>query len=136
MKIGKCVLHFFKDGDFAINPRDMFPGYSQMKWAKLFLGFYDNLKIVKELRDEKLVKLSFGCCLVQSEGKNIMLDTAVGIVDPIAPSKQDLRKALKAVGVDPCDVDYVVYSHLHRDHTGWTMVFNENNEIVPLFKNA
>jgi hypothetical protein len=58
-----------------------------MKWAKLFLGFYDNLKIVRELRDEKLCKLSFGCCLVQSEGKNIMLDLAVGIVDPISPSK-------------------------------------------------
>jgi hypothetical protein len=28
IKIGKCVLHFFKDGDFALNPSDMFPGYS------------------------------------------------------------------------------------------------------------
>lgn len=55
-----------------------------------------------------------------------MLDTGIGIVDPPrTKSIRDLREALKSIDVEPKDVDYVILTHLHRDHTGWSMVYND-----------
>ena len=28
------------------------------------------------------------------------------------------------------NIDYVVITHLHRDHTGWSMVSNDKDELV------
>ena len=64
MQLGDCTVHFFKDGEKSFDPKVMFPGYSQMKWAKLFLSFFDNIDIVKEIRDEQVIRLSFQYCLV------------------------------------------------------------------------
>lgn len=43
--------------------------------------------------------------------------------------------ALTAAGVEPADVDYVLCTHLHIDHTGWNTRL-ENGKWVPTFPNA
>ncbi|MET1026134.1 MAG: MBL fold metallo-hydrolase [Dongiaceae bacterium] len=42
---------------------------------------------------------------------------------------------LRALGVEPEDVDYVLHTHLHVDHVGWNTLL-QGGEWVPTFPNA
>ncbi|MFP6626016.1 MAG: N-acyl homoserine lactonase family protein [Deltaproteobacteria bacterium] len=57
------------------------------------------------------------------------LTAALGIVD--APPGADLPSQMRAVGLDPDDVSYVVISHLHYDHTGTAEDFVNAQVVVP-----
>ena len=50
--------------------------------------------------------------LVQKDGKNILIDSGNGNED------SQLIPALKVHGLVPEDIDYVLLTHLHGDHTG------------------
>lgn len=47
-----------------------------------------------------------------------------------------LEKGLAELGLKPEDIDYVLLTHLHFDHSGGNTLVNENGKIVPTFKNA
>ena len=67
----------------------------------------------------------FGCYLLRSQGRTILVDTGIGPSNaPIAVVLQtggQLLEKLRAEGVSPEDVDTVVFTHLHPDHTGWNV---------------
>ena len=92
--------------------------------------------------DEKnRVTLAFNLLLIQTEGKNILIDTGIGnkITDKIRkifePSKFELLKNLKKLGIERTDIDYVILTHLHFDHTGGVVsIFEEKPELT--FPNA
>ncbi len=70
--------------------------------------------------------VDFGCYLVRSRDKTILIDTGIG--PPSAPyaaflhSAGQLPSRLTAEGVSPGDVDFVVATHLHPDHIGWSVI--------------
>ena len=71
---------------------------------------------------------------MQSDGKNILLDAGLGTADPcfVGSSENDIHKQLqKVANITVDDIDYVILSHLHRDHTGWVMKKDENGQLVP-----
>jgi glyoxylase-like metal-dependent hydrolase (beta-lactamase superfamily II) len=47
-----------------------------------------------------------------------------------------LDEALKGLGVDPADIDIVLNTHLHLDHTGWNIVPGDDGEPKVFFPNA
>lgn len=67
----------------------------------------------------------FGCFLVRSEGRTILVDTGIGPASaPMASAFQTsgcLLEKLHAEGITPDDVDTVILTHLHPDHVGWTL---------------
>ncbi|WP_417683760.1 MBL fold metallo-hydrolase [Roseibium sp.] len=79
--------------------------------------------------------------LVKSPDLTILIDTGSGNGKPrpLSPRFGDLdtpfMDRLKAKGVSPEDVDYVLLTHLHIDHVGWNTV-KRNGEWVPTFPNA
>ena len=91
-----------------------------------------------ELLDaERSFTLNFGAWLVRSEGRTILLDTGIGVRGGGRfPEPPALPEVLSAAGVAPEDVDTVVLSHLHFDHTGWNTVDGDDGSPVPLFPNA
>jgi glyoxylase-like metal-dependent hydrolase (beta-lactamase superfamily II) len=91
-----------------------------------------------ELLDaERSFTLNFGAWLVRSEGRTILLDTGIGVRGGGRfPEPPALPEVLSATGVAPEDVDTVVLSHLHFDHTGWNTVDGDDGSPVPLFPNA
>lgn len=91
-----------------------------------------------ELLDaERSFTLNFGAWLVRSEGRTILLDTGIGVRGGGRfPEPPALPEVLSAAGVAPEDVDTVVLSHLHFDHTGWNTVDSDDGSAVPLFPNA
>lgn len=91
-----------------------------------------------ELLDaERSFTLNFGAWLIRSEGRNILLDTGLGgrPMPYALPEPPALPEVLRASGVTPEEIDTVVLSHLHADHTGWNTVDGDEGTI-PLFPNA
>ena len=62
--------------------------------------------------------------LIESDGKRILVETGTG--SRMSDKDRDIKgveggepvEALRAVGVDPASLDFVVVSHLHYDHAG------------------
>ncbi|MDR3517902.1 MAG: MBL fold metallo-hydrolase [Azospirillaceae bacterium] len=79
--------------------------------------------------------------LIRDRGRTILVDTAVGNHKerPYAPYFHRLEtpflRHLAEAGVAPDDVDYVLSTHLHVDHTGWN-TWLENGVWVPTFPKA
>jgi glyoxylase-like metal-dependent hydrolase (beta-lactamase superfamily II) len=93
--------------------------------------------------EKNLCNLSMRSLLIVTEGRKILIDTGVG-------NKQDekffgyyylngnhsLKGSLKQTGSTPDDITDVILTHLHFDHCGGAVEYNENNELKPAFKNA
>ncbi|MFT3864360.1 MAG: MBL fold metallo-hydrolase [Solirubrobacterales bacterium] len=85
-----------------------------------------------EFTDENgLMPVNFGGFLVRLPGHTIVVDTGIGggaIPElPIGSFPERLR----AAGVEPEDVDTVIFTHLHFDHVGWS-----TDGERPFFANA
>ncbi|MBK18569.1 MAG: MBL fold metallo-hydrolase [Rhodospirillaceae bacterium] len=79
--------------------------------------------------------------VVRTPHHTVLVDACVGANKerPSSPSWHHLNSSwldqLRAAGVQPEEVDYVMCTHLHADHVGWNTKL-ENGEWVPTFPNA
>ena len=81
-----------------------------MQLHKLYPEVPDSLWNALSLQDG--VPSAMNCFLLQTEGKNILLDAGLG-----APFSRLLPK-LKELGVNPEELQLVYITHLHPDHIG------------------
>lgn len=65
---------------------------------------------------EGRLALNFGCFLVRDGAQTILVDTGWG-----ASHNGQLPSELESAGVGPDEIDTVIFTHLHGDHTGWNM---------------
>ncbi len=79
---------------------------------KLFYGEADSAK-VERLSPEGSVPSSVSCFIVKTQGKNILFDTGNGM-----ERGGRLLDRMKAVGIQPEDIDLLVLTHFHMDHIG------------------
>jgi glyoxylase-like metal-dependent hydrolase (beta-lactamase superfamily II) len=87
------------------------------------------------------VMLGLNCVLVRAGGKTILIETGFG--NKIAPklkeiyaTEERLPQSLAAAGITPAQVDIVINTHLHWDHSGWNSVLDEDGVAQPYFPNA
>lgn len=92
--------------------------------------------------EENLVQMETNIFLLRANGKNILLDTGLGdCITPTekkiyaAPGKTNIESGLKHLGLTTDDIEFVLLTHLHTDHSGGS-VKNENGKLVPRFTNA
>ena len=86
--------------------------------------------------------LGLNCLLVQLAGKNIIIDTGVGSKEmnglreefAIGPSR--LVKSLKNLGISANQIDIVILTHLHFDHSGGCTKLDRTGSLVPSFPKA
>ncbi|MBI2913445.1 MAG: MBL fold metallo-hydrolase [Chloroflexi bacterium] len=74
------------------------------------------------------------CYVLRSQGRTILCDTGLG-AGPIAwlgGIRGRLLDDMREKGVQPDDVDIVVFTHLHGDHVGW----NLTPDRLPTFPKA
>jgi glyoxylase-like metal-dependent hydrolase (beta-lactamase superfamily II) len=125
--VGKAQLIALQDGWAQIPAAMFFPSVDAGKWD----GYRQHLD------EGGNITLNLGSWLVVSEGKTILVDTGLGGRPTQMPLK--IQPALPSVmteaGVKPADVDVVLFTHLHFDHTGWNTV-DEGGRPVPVFPNA
>ncbi|HLY46370.1 MAG TPA: MBL fold metallo-hydrolase [Stellaceae bacterium] len=88
------------------------------------------------------VVLCFQSYVVKTPHHNILVDACIGNdkTFPLRPTwngKKDSNwmAALKAAGLGPQDIDFVMCTHLHGDHVGWNTKL-ENGRWVPTFPKA
>jgi glyoxylase-like metal-dependent hydrolase (beta-lactamase superfamily II) len=96
--------------------------------AGVFADTGDALDQYADLLDNGNVTLTFGCFLLRGEGRTVLVDTGNG---PEAQGR--LLDELQAAGVTPGEIDAVVFTHLHGDHTGWNI---DRDTGAPRFANA
>jgi glyoxylase-like metal-dependent hydrolase (beta-lactamase superfamily II) len=95
------------------------------------------------------IELACRCFLIETDdGKKILLETGVGaFFEPKlaerfgieSPETHKLLENLKALSVDPSEIDFVILSHLHFDHAGGLLpTFSDvqSNGEKLVFKNA
>jgi glyoxylase-like metal-dependent hydrolase (beta-lactamase superfamily II) len=85
--------------------------------------------------------LAFQSYLVRTPRRTILIDTCVG-EDKERPGRPNWHRAkwpwlanLKAAGVEPEEIDFVMCTHLHIDHVGWNTRL-QDGKWVPTFPNA
>jgi glyoxylase-like metal-dependent hydrolase (beta-lactamase superfamily II) len=77
---------------------------------------------------EGQVSLDYYCFLLRADGRTVLVDTGNG------PEAQgQFPSELEAAGIKPADIDNVVFTHLHGDHTGYNL---DRETGKPLFANA
>lgn len=72
--------------------------------------------------------MNFGCFLLRSEGQTILVDAGFG-----PEFNGRLFEELGEAGVGADDIDVLLFTHLHGDHTGWAL---DRETGAPLFTRA
>jgi glyoxylase-like metal-dependent hydrolase (beta-lactamase superfamily II) len=136
--IGDIEVTFVPDGYICSSPTGSYPGTDDAFWAAK----------PDHLDDDGLLVMSLGALLVRTAGKLVLIDLAWGpgsnLIGVAVPDRQQGRVVggalldnLRLLGVEPGDVDAVLFSHLHRDHTGWIVdPTSSGGEGTPTFANA
>ncbi len=109
------------------DPTAFFPETTRESWAP-----YSD-----DVLEEGRLQLYFGCFFIRTPDRCVLVDTGMG--PGPHPDREnrtgDLINQLKGQGLRPEDVDIVVHTHLHPDHVGWNLRF-EDGEAIPYFPNA
>ncbi len=126
-RVGDAEIIALQDSWTAMPPAAFYPDVPAGAWDAYgeFLDENGNLT------------LNLGAWLVVSGGHTILVDTGLGGRPAPMPLRETpaLPSVMEEAGVRPGDVDTVVYTHLHFDHTGWNTI-DEDGAPVPLFPNA
>ena len=88
------------------------------------------------------VTMGLNCLLLQSCGRNILIDTGIGLREDLqvrevfgeGPTR--LLRSLKEYGIKARDIDTVVLSHLHYTHAGGMVRMNVGDPPNLTFPNA
>ena len=116
-QVGDVEIVALSDGSDTYPAGDVFPDH------------LDELEAVRGLLTaDGGVTLNFGCFLLRADGRTLLVDTGNG------PEAQGaLLDELSAAGVAADEVDAVLFTHLHGDHTGWNL---DRESGKPLFAKA
>lgn len=111
----------------------MYPGHTAKElgearaWLTPFLG-----------QDDRLV-FAMQTFVVRTEQSLVLVETGVGLgkdrANENSTAEPDYLRALRRLGYALEDVDFVVNTHLHRDHIGWN-TRRRNNQWAPTFPHA
>lgn len=74
------------------------------------------------------------CYAIRSQGKTVLCDTGLGPgpIEFLGGIRGRLLDDMRDKGLQPEDVDFVVFTHLHGDHVGW----NLTPDRIPTFPKA
>lgn len=92
--------------------KDKIPKFAKVK--VLVIGYFKWLGLGRDK-----FKASSTASLIQDNGKNILVDTGNHEVE------KKLISALKKQGLEPKDIDYVILTHHHPDHTANKHLFRQ-----------
>jgi glyoxylase-like metal-dependent hydrolase (beta-lactamase superfamily II) len=97
--------------------------------TRVYAAAGDAVERYRQFMDaEGNVPQNFACFLLRADGRTVLVDCGNG------PEREGkLLQELDAAGVQPADVDTVIFTHLHGDHTGWNL---ERESGKPRFANA
>jgi glyoxylase-like metal-dependent hydrolase (beta-lactamase superfamily II) len=110
----------------VVSLSDMQQGYAA---ERVYVSTAERLGPYRGFLDEEgRVVLNFASFLLRGDGRTVLVDAGNG------PEREGrLLDELAAAGVSPGEIDSVLFTHLHGDHTGWNL---DRATGKPLFANA
>lgn len=127
IRVGDAELIALQDSWTRRGPDGFFEGVNAAAWAPY----------PEWLDDDGLMAHNFGSFLIHSHGKKMLVDTGLGQWPNDLDLKQpsSLLEVMQEAGVAPDEVDLVLFTHLHWDHTGWN-TRGEEGALELTFPNA
>ena len=128
---GRTELHLVSDGAIRIDGGVLFGQEPKSRWQDWMAADRRNR-----------VKLGLNCLLVRIGEQNFLIDTGVGVKHSIDEkeahglSTSQLLSELRNHGLSPQDINGVVLTSLHFEHTGGCTRVNRRGELVPTFPKA
>lgn len=124
LTIGNVAVALLYDGAIRIAPEVILPAERRQEWPPLALD------------DEGIWECPVSCLLVWSKAGLVLVDTGNGMLSHKKFSGGgELVHNLRASGIEPESVAFVVITHAHGDHFGGVMSVT-GRETAPSFPNA
>ena len=128
-QVGNAELIALQDSWAAIPPGYPFPDVPAEAWDP-YKEFFDS---------EGRLTFNISCWLIRSAGRTILVDTGIGgrksQMDEVLAEPAALPEVMQAAGVRADEVEIVLFTHLHYDHSGWNTIA-EGGKAKPLFPQA
>ena len=133
LTIGDARLTMLNGGNFRLDGGAMHGVVPKTLWSKL-------------VSCDALNRCEYAtrCLLIEVAGKRVLVETGNG--DKFSPKLKDIYgidhdrsigDALREAGLSPDDIDFVIMSHLHFDHSGGATRFSTSGKgLAPVFKRA
>jgi len=131
-KLGEWTLYAISDGLYRLDGGAMFGTIPRVMWER-----------VKPPDERNRIDMCLSCLLAVRENQKVLIEAGIGDKNPEkfeyiygVDHITSVEKELAKLNIKPEDIDHVILTHLHFDHSGSLTVMNEKNELVPHFKNA
>jgi glyoxylase-like metal-dependent hydrolase (beta-lactamase superfamily II) len=131
MQLGNLQIHSLSDGFFRLDGGAMFGVIPKPLWQK---------RAVPD--DRNRILMSMRPLLVRMPGRNVLIDAGVGAKMSAKEAdiygfdrRHALDESLAEAGLRADDIDLVIASHLHFDHSGGFTVA-EDGRLRPRFRRA
>ena len=132
-RVGSREVRVVSDGVVWLDAGAVFGLVPKIMWQR----------VTGETNELNQIPLALNCLLMESDGKTVLVETGQGNKDfeqtrrrGWEPDHGKLLEDLARNGVLPEDVDIVINTHLHNDHTGWNTVHDSEGELAVTFPNA
>ena len=132
-RVGSREVRVLSDGVIWLDAGAVFGLVPKIMWSR----------VTGDTNALNQIPLALNCLLLESDGKTVLLETGQGNKDfeitrrrGWEPDHGKLVDDLARNGVQPADVDIVINTHLHNDHTGWNTIENDDGELAVTFANA
>ena len=132
-RVGGARITVLSDGVIWLDAGAVFGLVPKLMWSR----------VTGETNERNQIPLALNCLLLESDGKTVLIETGQGNKDfeqtrrrGWEPDHGALLDDLARNGVQPADVDIVINTHLHNDHTGWNTVEDADGALRPTFPNA
>src|SRR5215472_17658657 len=129
ISLGDFELSIISDGTYPLDGGAFFGVVPKVMWSK------------KATADERnFVTAGLNSLLIRTGKQNILVETGIGnkLSDKMIkiygqPAK--LLDNLSSAGISPDDIDIVINTHLHFDHSGWNSV-RKGDQVLATFPRA
>jgi len=125
-------LYSIETGNFLLDGGAMFGVVPKVLWNKIYPADENNL-----------CNWAMRCLLIDNGKHKILIDSGMGDKDDekfrshyYLNGDFSLLSSLQKAGYKPEDITDVIHTHLHFDHCGGTIKFDENQNLVSTFPNA
>ena len=128
--VGEFELTILSDGWYLLDGGAMFGVVPKPLWEKRAPADAQNR-----------ILLGLNTVIVRTGKHTVAIETGIG--NKLSPklreiygAKEQLPHAFAAAGIRPEEIDIVINSHLHFDHSGWNTTLTPEGRVGPTFPNA
>jgi glyoxylase-like metal-dependent hydrolase (beta-lactamase superfamily II) len=131
VNLGTTTINIVSDGTVLRDGGSLFGQVPKSQWEQ---------QIKPDRRNR--VRLGLNCLLIQTPDTNILVDTGAGFKRPdklkeiYGLNGNKLLKGLRGLGLTARDIDLVILTNLHFDHSGGCTKLDRAGNAVPTFPKA